>query len=867
MPSSPFLLRRPRGVDGSIVIPALLFLLAAYLRLERLWLLEFKRDEAVLADRALSFLEGRSLPLWGNPSGAGVFNPPGFVYLMSLPLAVWSHPLAGSAFLGILGALAVVGIHYLGRRYFGSVVGPVAAVLYAVNPWAIWFSRHIWEPDSVQPFVVLFFLALYSFVASGSGAALGLSVLGLAFLTQLHFSTAVLAPVWLVGLFLGRKRISWRALGAGVAISLASYAPYVYGDYSRGWVSLQAGLSQPLGQTRVDLEAFHLVRELVAGFRYFLPDDLAGRSALATVRLAILRSGEELLLAIGLAAALWLAIRGDARRRSRYALLLAWAIAPLALATRHWMSLHVHYFLTALPALALLCGVGASALWSALSFGLGALPFGLGMRRRGRSSEPRPSAGPGLEEGTRSGLYWSSALAAAIVAAIVAAIAYSQLHASRSLVEHVAAGERQRYGYGVPIVYTTSLADYLASQSFPELWVVEPTEDLSEALSTLLRHRSTVHRVDGRKALPLPRAGGAVYVVLEDGSAAARLLSATAAPWRVRAYEEAGRPIYSVYRVSDGAGGPPTAADEKTLPASAPALEPLAVDPAGAPAELRARVAAGFKPVGVRLDHGLTLEGALVPRAVRAGETIEVSTLWRVDRDPASSGDAFVAFAHLVGSDARPFSTGQDYAHEPSTSNLAGEWVTFLRVPVPDDLDFGVFWLDHGLYRAPGIRPVAIADGSGRSLGTQIRLGPLKVEPRARRSPAPEHLRDVRFGEAIRLVGFDLVGPRDGEVRATLYWKALGTPPADYQAFVHLVDATGRLVAQHDAPPGAMPTSLWDRGDWVADPHVLRVPGGLEPDQHRIRIGLYLLSSGARLPVSDGTTNGDYLDLGALSLR
>jgi hypothetical protein len=85
----------------------------------------------------------------------------------------------------------------------------------------------------------------------------------------------------------------------------------------------------------------------------------------------------------------------------------------------------------------------------------------------------------------------------------------------------------------------------------------------------------------------------------------------------------------------------------------------------------------------------------------------------------------------------------------------------------------------------------------------------------------------------------------------TLRWRALQQPPADYQVFVHLLDDTGQLIAQHDSPPrlGLYPTSAWAVGEDVVDVHPIQLPdtyqGIVQPC-----VGLYALDSLERLPVT-----------------
>jgi 4-amino-4-deoxy-L-arabinose transferase-like glycosyltransferase len=110
-----------------------------------------------------------------------------------------------------------------------------------------------------------------------------------------------------------------------------------------------------------------------------------------------------------------------------------------------------------------------------------------------------------------------------------------------------------------------------------------------------------------------------------------------------------------------------------------------------------------------------------------------------------------------------------------------------------------------------------------------------------------------RVGAAFELVGYDL-RPGDGELRVTLYWRALARPDFDYSAFVHLIDRDGRIVAQQDHAPGearGYPPRAWAVGDLIRDEHVLTAPGA-RLDEHRLRVGLYNWQTGQQLPIRQG---------------
>lgn len=123
------------------------------------------------------------------------------------------------------------------------------------------------------------------------------------------------------------------------------------------------------------------------------------------------------------------------------------------------------------------------------------------------------------------------------------------------------------------------------------------------------------------------------------------------------------------------------------------------------------------------------------------------------------------------------------------------------------------------------------------------------IRPQRPLPPAPQHVVGADFGGRLRLVGYDW---QDG--RMTLYWQALAPMEEDYTTFVHVLDAQDGLAAQADGQPqdGAYPTSVWRAGEFVADEKAI-VLGEERP--LRLVVGVYLLATGERLLLADGTNN------------
>jgi hypothetical protein len=85
-----------------------------------------------------------------------------------------------------------------------------------------------------------------------------------------------------------------------------------------------------------------------------------------------------------------------------------------------------------------------------------------------------------------------------------------------------------------------------------------------------------------------------------------------------------------------------------------------------------------------------------------------------------------------------------------------------------------------------------------------------------------------------------------------LGWRALDRSPADYTAFVHLLDESGQIIAQNDGPPGGAenPTGFWVPGETIRSRFPIELPRDATFDSATLRIGLYELASGKRLSLT-----------------
>jgi hypothetical protein len=192
---------------------------------------------------------------------------------------------------------------------------------------------------------------------------------------------------------------------------------------------------------------------------------------------------------------------------------------------------------------------------------------------------------------------------------------------------------------------------------------------------------------------------------------------------------------------------------------------------------------------------------------------------------------------------------------------LAADDGPLLQGRTPASVPSGGTWLDRRVLHVSGEAQSGDAAlvlnwGDERiSLGTIEVLGYQRITQR----PLVENPLEATFGDAIRLLGYRIDAPDPvtsaSTVTLTLIWEAVadGTPGADYAVFAQILDASGRLVGQHDGVPvyGTRPTSGWLAGEFLIDDHPMtfREPY-VGPAQ--IQIGLYDSLTFERLHTGDG---------------
>jgi len=275
-------------------------------------------------------------------------------------------------------------------------------------------------------------------------------------------------------------------------------------------------------------------------------------------------------------------------------------------------------------------------------------------------------------------------------------------------------------------------------------------------------------------------------------------------------------------------------------------------------------------PAGVTIGRGLELAGFNAPSlSGYPGGALSLDLVWRALDGVPEAGTVVLQLSNDAGQ------VLAEQSLDGPAFLAAGQ---ALRQPCSVDLPAG---LPPGSYnllvgrRAPGGAWLPVRRGLAglglayplatvRALGRSVSLTP----------PAVAYPIDARFGDHIRLVGYDLPAgqaqaPIPAALRFTLYWQALAPTSGRYKLFAHLVDPgnPAAIRAQADLYP-ALPANTWLPGEYLHAHVALDLPPGLAPGRYDLLVGFYGEATGARLPVLDpaGRPQGDSLLLVQLTL-
>jgi hypothetical protein len=254
------------------------------------------------------------------------------------------------------------------------------------------------------------------------------------------------------------------------------------------------------------------------------------------------------------------------------------------------------------------------------------------------------------------------------------------------------------------------------------------------------------------------------------------------------------------------------------------------------------------------------------PRWVAPGGETTVTLCWEaLDATPRD----YSVFVHLLGPVDALVGRRDTYpglgAFATSLWKQGDAFCDRVIVPVNKDAPGEqVYGVEVGLFDRETMERLPASDAAGQAL-PQVIVGRVKVSGAGGVFPPSAAPVQANFSDQISLLGYEAGQPAPGKnLSVTLYWQAQSGIPVDYTVFMHMLDTSGSIVAQADAPPkaGWLPTSWWEPGKLVVDEHWLAVPAALPSGDYRLQVGLYLPDTGERLALTG--SGQDAADLGLI---
>lgn len=308
------------------------------------------------------------------------------------------------------------------------------------------------------------------------------------------------------------------------------------------------------------------------------------------------------------------------------------------------------------------------------------------------------------------------------------------------------------------------------------------------------------------------------------------------------------------------------------IPAYVPPVLEVGIDPSQAPNPLHANFGNQIVLLGYETEA----------KVVRPGDEVAVTLYWQA---LAALDKNYVVGLHIIGPDIESY--GQRDVHPGQGKAPTRLWrpgqvmkdTYRLRVSskLPPGLAPAMARFSVGLYVAPGSEQLPFLDKGGTERGRQVYFGRLKLvsETSVGDSPQvqPAQVRTARFGDSIKLLGYDLEGSlRPGGVLSVkLYWRAIRAPDADYTVFVQLFKPGSRSTpwSQDDMQPrhDGYPTSMWSAGETVQDEHWLSLPPDAPPGEYLLLAGLYRTADREPLLVQGTGEPSTVLDKVMVELR
>lgn len=283
------------------------------------------------------------------------------------------------------------------------------------------------------------------------------------------------------------------------------------------------------------------------------------------------------------------------------------------------------------------------------------------------------------------------------------------------------------------------------------------------------------------------------------------------------------------------------------------------------PGEVPFRVEGQPETLGDAKTGQMTLIGwkLLSSSNPKPGDTVRIRFFWQAQDQV--DGNLRTLLHLYTPSLQQSWATENKGAIRPPTSvwDPASYYIETMRLTLPTDIPPVTYSLVTGLSSSSGERFHVPGVMDGLMHLKEMSVAPLR--PGRFQRVRPTTVASGGTDDGLQLQGYDLFdGPAGYAFR--LFWETGQGVERDWVTYVHLTDSRGELVAQFDGPAlaGLEPTSAWKPNSLYIDSRKLELPADLVPGTYLLRVGLYSLESGERLPFQPDDSGHDHFKDGQL---
>lgn len=332
-----------------------ILILASFLRLYRIgefmtFLGDEGRDVRIVRDL---ITKGNLVFIGPQTSVGNMYLGPLYYYMMAPALFISGlNPVGPAIMVALIGILTVFLTWYVARSWFGRQTAIAAALLYAVSPIAIIYSRNSWNPNPMPFFSLISIWGTYQVWKNKKLFWLPLIGISSAFAIQMHYLGLLLLPTfglfWLLTLIEIKKKQKQTSNFVkhtllAVLLFLFLMSPLVLFDLKHQGMNFNA-LKEILSAKSGVFNFGNTLSKPFTLFSFSLSSLLSGNQQPQLINTILLCSISTLYFFIN-------------RRKSHVQLLLSWIMIPLLGLSLYNQPIYIHYLGIIYPALFLLSAV------------------------------------------------------------------------------------------------------------------------------------------------------------------------------------------------------------------------------------------------------------------------------------------------------------------------------------------------------------------------------------------------------------------------------------------------------------------------------------------------------------------------------